>query len=134
MRKPCAYAYATIFFAYHERTFLQEKYQDNLLLYIRFIDDILIIWKKSKNEANTFISFKKDLNDRCKLEWKTEDLSKSTNFLDLTTILKNNNFGTKTYQQSMNLCLYIPEYSAHPPGLIKSLITGLLENYWRQNS
>ena len=134
MGTPCACAYATIFFAYHERTFLQEKYQDNLLLYIRFIDDILIIWKKSNNEANTFISFKKDLNDRCKLEWKTEDLSKSTNFLDLTITLKNNNFETKTYQKSMNLFLYIPEHSAHPPGLIKSLITGLLETYWRQNS
>ena len=34
----------------------------------------------------------------------------------------------------MNLFLYIPEHSAHPPGLIKSLITGLLETYWRQNS
>ena len=34
----------------------------------------------------------------------------------------------------MNLFLYIPEHSAHPPGLTKSLITGLLETYWRQNS
>ena len=34
----------------------------------------------------------------------------------------------------MNLFLYIPEHSAHPPGLIKSLITGLLETYWRHNS
>ena len=34
----------------------------------------------------------------------------------------------------INLFLYIPEHSAHPPGLTKSLITGLLETYWRSNS
>ena len=34
----------------------------------------------------------------------------------------------------MNLFLYIPALSAHPPGLLKSLIYGLLETYWRQNS
>ena len=66
----CACAYATLFFVYHGRTFLRENYQDNLLLYLRFIYDILIIWKKSTNESNTFISFNKYLNDRCKLEWK----------------------------------------------------------------
>ena len=34
----------------------------------------------------------------------------------------------------MNLFLYIPALSSHPPGLLKSIIYGLLENYWRQNS
>ena len=53
---------------------------------------------------------------------ETKDLRKSTKFLDLTIILKNNYFETKAYQKSMNLFLCIPEHSAHPPGLIKSLI------------
>ena len=78
MSPPCACAYTSIFFAYHERTFLQEKYKDNLLLYIRFIDDILIVWKKSTNASNSFTSFNKYLNDRCKVELKTEDLSLKT--------------------------------------------------------
>ena len=34
----------------------------------------------------------------------------------------------------MNLFLYISEHSAHPPGLTNSLISGILEVYWRQNT
>ena len=34
----------------------------------------------------------------------------------------------------MNLFLYIPPNSAHPPWLVKSLIFGLLQTYHRQNS
>jgi hypothetical protein len=34
----------------------------------------------------------------------------------------------------MNLFLYIPAHSAHPPGVLKSLIFGLIQTYHRQNS
>ena len=34
----------------------------------------------------------------------------------------------------MNLYLYIPSHSAHPPGLLKSLIFGLISTYHRQNT
>ena len=34
----------------------------------------------------------------------------------------------------MNLYLYIPSHSAHPPGLLKSLIYGLVLTYHRQNT
>ena len=34
----------------------------------------------------------------------------------------------------MNLFLYIPSHSAHPPGMTKSLIYGLLQTYYHQNT
>ena len=34
----------------------------------------------------------------------------------------------------MNLHLYIPPHSGHPPGILKSLIYGLLQKYKRQNT
>ena len=34
----------------------------------------------------------------------------------------------------MNLCLYIPPHSAHPPGMIKGTVYGLLRRYYEQNS
>ena len=121
MGTPCACAYTTLFFTYHERTFLQDKYAENLLLYIRFIYDILFVWRNSTNSTNTVESFKQDLNDRCKLEWKTEKLSKSINFLDLTISIKRGTFETWTFQKSTNLFLYIPEHSTHPRELPKAL-------------
>ena len=44
------------------------------------------------------------------------------------------NLITKTYQTPMNLFLYIPPHSVHPPGLMKSFIFGLLQTYYFQNT
>ena len=34
----------------------------------------------------------------------------------------------------MNLFMYLPPHLAHPPGLIKNLVYGLLQTYYYQNS
>ena len=83
----------------------------------------------------TFEDFVHDLNAVSKLNWETDNLCLETNFLDLTiSINKNLTISTKTYQKPMNLHLYIPPHSAHPPGMVKSLVYGLLKTYWAQNS
>ena len=70
-----------------------------------------------------------------KLHWETEPLSTSVNFLDLTiSLLPDNTIITKTYQKKENLFLYIPPQSAHPPGMIKSLIYSLTRTYYIQNT
>ena len=134
MGTPCACAYAVLFFAYFERTHLRIRYAKNLSIYLRMIDDIFVVWKHNKDEPDAFESFKEDLNKQCKLEWITEDLSKTTNFLDLTIMINHGKIVIKTYHKPINLFLYIPDFSAHPPGLQKSVIYGLLETYWRQNT
>ena len=49
-------------------------------------------------------------------------------------MLNNGRITTKTYQKAMNLYLYIPSHSAHPPGMIKGMVYGLLHRYHDQNS
>ena len=84
MGTPCVCAYATIFFAYYERTSILPKYKENIVLYLRYIDDILLIWKDLPTKPTAFTSFAHDIDNQCNLKWKTEELSDKTNFLDLT--------------------------------------------------
>ena len=125
------YTQLYIFFTYYQRTSLPPTFKNNLALYACYIHDIFLVWTGTQQSFQKFTS-----SNQCKLTWKTEKLSSSANFLDLTVILnrKSGKFNARTYQKDMNLFLYIPALSSHPPGLLKSIIYGLLENYWRQNS
>lgn len=136
MGTPGACNYATIVFAYYERTSILPTFKKNLLLHVRYIDDIFLVWKDYPSEPFAFDDFKKALDDQCNLKWITEDRSSKTNFLDLTIEIERNTktFISRTFQKKCNLFLYILAHSAHPPGLIKGLIYGFLETYWRQNT
>ena len=136
MGTPVACIYAILFYGYFEKTDILKKYNFNLQLYKRAIDDICGIWRENPNNPDAFQEFKHDLDTKCKLEWECEDLSQETNFLDLTIMIDKNTgkVSTKTYQKPMNLHLYIPPHSAHSPGLMKSLVYGLLKTYKHQNS
>ena len=48
---PPAQVYATVFYGVFE-LFLIERFGNNLLLYRRFIDDVLILWNKYNEERN----------------------------------------------------------------------------------
>ena len=75
------------------------------------------------------------MKNACKLDWTYVQRTKKVDFLDLSIFIdSSNHIHTKTYQKPMNLYLYIPPHSAHPPGLTKSLIYSLLLTYYKQNS
>lgn len=115
-----------------ERKFIIPKWEQKLLFLRQFIDDKFGIWLGTSNEFNSFII---DINSYCQLQWTSEGTSTSVNFLDLTiSIGKNGNIITKTFQKPINLHLYIPPHSAHPPGVLKSIIYGNLRRYWLQNT
>ena len=112
------------------------RFKNNLLFYVRFIDDIFGVWENPSPDSNDFNEFKQYLNSLSSLTWKTENLSTCTTFLDITINLnrQKGKFFFITFQKPMNLFLYIPEHSAHPPGLIKSIVYSLLKTYWYQNT
>ena len=135
MGTPVACIYAILFFAYFERTILLPKYKKNLLMYVWQIDDIFGIWIDDPDNPNAWEDFQLDLNGACKLEWDTIPLSTSVDFLDITISLNpDGEISTRTYQKPENLFLYIPPHSSHPPGLMKSLVFGLLLTYYLQNT
>ena len=63
-----------------------------------------------------------------------EEPSKHTTFLDLNISIENNSITTSTFQKMMNLYLYIPPLSSHPPSCLKGLIARELCQYYLQNN
>ena len=124
MGTPPAPPYATLYYAIHEEAFLTE-FQGPLFYYRRFIDDIFGIWRMvdATTDSATWDSFKLRLNE-FGLKWEVMDRKTSVDFMDMTITIDNNCITTTLYEKSMNLYLYIPPHSSHPPGVLLGLIYG----------
>jgi hypothetical protein len=133
MGTSCACMYATMYYALHERQSILPLYGVQLLYFKRFIDDIIGIWIGGDSPAWT--QFQSGLSFGL-LRWETSKLSSSAVFLDLeiSIDLDNQCLTMRTYQKPMNLFLYIPPTSAHPPGVLKSIVYGNLQRFWKQNT
>jgi len=142
MGTPAAPLYSILTFGFHENTALLPIFQSNLIYYKRFIDDIFGIWLdqpgntsiQSSPHDKTWIHFKNNLNQFGALRWNVEPLTTSTTFLDLSLSIKEGRITTTTFQKPLNLYLYIPPLSAHPPSCLKGLISGEIYRYWKQNT
>ena len=150
MGTPPAPNYATIYFALYERLIVP-KFKE-LTYYRRYIDDGFGIWSPDptltaaedlqrwncfKNTIGNFGEGHEFFNEHPQLHplrWKflttaTDTLDKSRNkiFLDLDVqINSKNEITTKIYEKELNLYLYLPPHSCHPPGMIKGLIFGFV--------
>jgi len=134
MGTPTACSYATVAYGQRENSTILTTFHPYLLYYRRYIDDIFGIWVPPATGNNAvWEHFKTTLNNWGTLEWVIETPSNSTVFLDLNLKLEDGMIQTSTYQKSLNLYLYIPPNSAHPPSCLKGLISGELRRYWLQN-
>jgi len=135
MGTPVACAYALVSFGQHENSVILKNFSNKLLYYRCYIDNIFGIWVHQEPSTNSsWNHFKSSLNNWGNLKWKVEEPTTKTIFLDLEIHIKGSTLTTKTYQKEMNLYLYIPPFSAHPPSCFKGLISSELRCYWLQNS
>ena len=124
--------YATLVYAVYKQMVLLTTFKDNLLIYVRFIDDIFGIWIDT--DVHNFDTFKSSL-PYGNLTWKTTPLDTRCDFLDVTITIESLRFlSTKISQKMMNLYLYLPRDNVHFPGAQKGLIISNLLQYWKQNT
>ena len=138
MGTPCACILATIYYSIHEE-YLISKYSKHLLYFKRFIDDCFYIWKLNGDTSTSiqiYNNFKQEMNDYGLLRWTHSPLNHKTTFLDLTISYSptKKHLTFQTFQKPENLYLYLTPNSSHPPGVLKSLIFGLLRKYKIQNT
>ena len=100
-----------------------------MILYKRFIDDVFGIWlphpDPQKNER-LWNEFTKTMNNYPGLTWEFNPPSDTVDFMDLTITIKNGKISTSLFEKPLNLHLYIPPHSAHPPGLLPGIVHSTL--------
>lgn len=128
MGTPPAPPYATLYFALHEIEVIGKF--PKLLFYRRLIDDGFGVWNGEAD--STFTDFQTAINNYGQLTWEFSQMRKEVNYLDLTISVKPSiatnscTLSFKLYEKALNLYLYLPPNSAHPPGILKGLIYGMV--------
>ena len=129
MGTPPAPPYATIYYGIHEEKFLPHHAR-RVIFYIRFIDDVISIWCPNKNperDALEWNEFRDKMNAFPGITWEFSEQSKSIDFMAMTISINNSNkIDTTLFEKRLNLHLYIPPHSAHPPGLLLGIVYGTL--------
>jgi hypothetical protein len=118
--------WATIYYALHENRIIP-RWTSNVLLYRRFIDDIIGVWVcDTCPERNNILwaQFKADMQQWHGLEWEFSGLSRSCNYMDLTLTITGRTIQSTLFEKAQNLYLYLPPHSSHPRGPLQSLIFG----------
>ena len=98
----------------------QTQWANWLIMWVRFIDDIFLIWKGDKDSLIEFLDYLNNVAPSIKF---THEISTdSVNFLD-TTVLKDGQgyINTDVYQKPTDTHPYLHWTSAHPPHLKRSI-------------
>ena len=120
MGTKCAPNYANLFMAHFEETHIYPRIKGKALLYLRYIDDIFLIWKGSKQELENFIAEINAIHKTIKFDVNIS--KKSVNFLDTTvTITPEYSIKTSLYQKPTDRHNFLHQKSYHPFSTKKSL-------------
>jgi hypothetical protein len=123
MGSPAAPMDATLYFAVHELKVIP-LFQEHLLLYGRYIDDALGVWIPDRASSLSFEMLQEKFNTFGNLTWSFTPLSTSANFLDISLSIRHDKIVIEPFETLLNLYLYIPPCSAHPPENLFSLLCG----------
>ena len=66
------------------------------------------------------------MNNYPGLTWEFNTPTNKVDFMDLTISITNGNISTSLFEKPLNLHLYIPLHSAHPPGLLPGIVHSTL--------
>ena len=112
--------YANIFMAHPEERIL-EKSTQKPLLYLRYIDDIFILWTHGKIALDIFCS-QFNLTGPNNIQLTINFALDEINFLDTIIKIKDNKLVTTFYQKPTHRHNYIHPKSSRPPHIFKSIL------------
>jgi len=138
MGTSCAPAFANVCLGFKEQ-FIEsiakatEHSKDGLILYVRYIDDILIVFNGTKSACQSSLDEISSMLQPFKIGWEINSSSQPKSFLDAEFFF-DQGFGpvglqSRVYRKRMNQHQYIPWSSAHPKSVKKAFIKAELTRY-----
>jgi len=101
------------------------------LLWIRFLDDILVLWTHGETSLNTFLE---QLNQFRVVQFTWSISNKTVTFLDVDITLKNNTLTIFVHIKPTNHMQYLHYSSSHPYHTKKAIPFSLAFRGQRSNS
>ena len=115
----CAPAYANIFMAEFEQKYVYPLIKDKSILFLRYIDDIFMVWTKSEKQLKDFMS---ELNQKHPIKFDYKFDCKQIEFLDtLVYIDQQNKLKTTLFQKSRDRQNFVNAKLELPYSLKKSI-------------
>lgn len=107
-----------------------QLWKQRIFRWFRFIDDIFLIWKGTRE---SFETFKRELElNKAGIKFTYEASDTKASFLDLEIFKRSNNrLGVRVFQKALNKYLYIPADSYHPEATKLGFIKGECIRYAR---
>ena len=113
MGTKCAPSYATLFMGKFEETHILPRIKDLILLYVRFIDDILFLWKDTEENLLKFFDEINSVHPSIKFDFNYSRTS--INFLDTSIVItEENRLKTTIYSKPTDQKAYLHAKSYHP--------------------
>ena len=122
MGTKCAPSYANIFMGQLETNIIYDKNKDKSLRYLRYIDDIFMIWIGSKDELDKLV---REINEvHPSIKFTFEKSQSQINFLDTTIYKRENQLLSKVYKKPTDRSMYLHSNSYHPSNLKRNIPYG----------
>ena len=111
--------FANVFMGKFEDTHIYPHIQQFCKLYLRYIDDIFLIWTGTKDQFKEFISNLNNQHPSIKFTYKISNTS--IDFLDTTVYIKNRRIHTSIFKKPTDTQNYL-HYKSEHPGTLKNSI------------
>ena len=110
--------FSTLFMEDFEKKALQ-NYPDKPHLWLRYIDDILMVWTQGEEKLDEFIKYLNNIHPTIK--FTSERPTTSVPFLDVNIQLHDGKIETDLYCKLTDKHQYLLRYSSHPYHTKKSI-------------
>ena len=119
MGTKCAPPYACLFMGKFENQYILPRIQQKISMYVRYIDDIFLIWKGSEQELKEFLEVINTIHPSIKFDYKFS--RERIEFLDTIVKLVNNKLSTTLYTKPTDRRAYLHAQSYHPSSTKRSI-------------